>query len=218
MGTADRDPRDQRPGVLGTAQRAAADIDRSGCHPCHLLDQSCHGRVLKSDDPGAMRQPLQRLNRTLFGWGIASLLGWSRCTRAGMRTVAGCALRPPDDPSLEDEGSNPDFDQYSGSTYEEVHDAVFKEPYFRAPGVPTSCRTTMSRYRGSPRAFGPGPRLIPFARLHCVRSAARPICAGAKITKACRACCIRTASAWPARGGLLRQPPTRACLPARNRV
>jgi hypothetical protein len=74
-------------------------------------------------------QPIDKLNRFLFGTGIITGLGIIAVYAAGMRHGGLRLKSPSEDPLLQGEGLEDGDRQYEGSTYEEVRTAVFSNPY-----------------------------------------------------------------------------------------
>lgn len=87
--------------------------------------------VLDRMAPGFMRQPFERLNRVLWGSGVATVLGLVALYSAGVRR--GMAHRSKSWPQydrLDQEGETTDDRQYAGSTFDQVRSCIFENPYY----------------------------------------------------------------------------------------
>gem|GEM_PF-257083 len=87
-------------------------------------------KPLTAMEKGFMQQPFEKLQRGLLGSGIVTALGLLAVYAAGIRHGGKLrASRSPHASLLAEEGETLADRQYDGSTYQEVHDAVFRDPY-----------------------------------------------------------------------------------------
>lgn len=103
--------------------------------------------ALKPMMPGFMSQPQERLGRTLWGAGVATLLGLVAVHSAGVRRgVASAAKAWPHGARLDQVGETTDDLQYAGSTFEQVRKSVFENPY-NSPSAWGTKGTALPVYR-----------------------------------------------------------------------
>lgn len=86
------------------------------------------GRVMNTD-PNFAKQPLTKFRLTLGGSGVLALLGLWSLYSIGVRRGIRAAAVESGNPS-EDQMMQPGEEQYSGSTFNEVRNEVFKNPYY----------------------------------------------------------------------------------------
>lgn len=107
---------------------------------CLSLLNPIRAAPLTPMDKGFVQQPYEKLKRVLFGSAVVTSLGLVAVYAAGIRRGQARSSHWSHAALLEDEGETMVDRQYDGSTYREVHDAVFTTPYnspvpWGAPGT-----------------------------------------------------------------------------------
>ena len=177
--------------------------------------------ALKSDQPGFMRQPYDRLNRALWGSGLAAAFGLLAIYSIGVRR--GMAQSRRSSRTLTDStwrarprtiGSMPAL------PIRKLWTVFSKTPItVPTPGeLPTRCfPCTQSRSVSLPKDCGFARDRIPFATPRGAQSPATPTCARVRTAAVFLACYIHMACAWPVNGASRAKPTTRVILvPARS--